>query len=241
MNILLTNDDGYDAPGIRAAYDALTGLGTVHVIAPKTECSACSHMITLGRPINVLRLDHARFGVTHAVEGTPADCVRLGVTELIDEPIDLVVSGINRGANAGVDVFYSGTIAGAREGAILSIASIAVSHAVRADIDIDWTAASDITAHIIRNLIGEEPVGRAFVSVNLPLPIPADARNRIRRVPLATQPMPMRFDKTECSDGSVDFGYRAPYWERDVQSPTDYSTIRDGSIAVTTIPLANRL
>jgi len=83
MNILLTNDDGYEAPGLHAAFDALCDLGSVHVVAPATERSACSHAITLDRPITVERLQHDHFGIVHAVDGTPADCVRLGVGELV--------------------------------------------------------------------------------------------------------------------------------------------------------------
>jgi 5'-nucleotidase len=239
MNILLTNDDGYDAPGLHAAHNALSRLGAVHVVAPKTERSACSHMITLRRPIKVEVLTHSDFGPIYAVEGTPADCVRLGVAELIDQPIDLIVAGINRGANAGVDVFYSGTVAGAREGAILGITSIALSCAVRAEFEIDWNAAGSIAAITVDELIREKLPAPGFWNVNFPTPIPADARSSVHRVPLATQPTPMKFDRIERDDGRVmEFGYGAPYWTRDVPSPTDYSVLRDGGIAITAVPLA---
>ena len=241
MNIVLTNDDGYEAPGIIAAYRALCELGQVHVVAPQTERSACSHMITLHRPITVERVSHDELGTVNAVEGTPADCVRLAFSELINGRIDLVVSGINRGANSGVDVFYSGTIAGAREGAILGIPSVAVSQAVRADVAIDWPAAGDITGSIIRKLMAETLPAPGFWSVNLPLPIPADAPRRIRRVPVATEPTPMTFSRVEHDDGRmVQFDYRASYWTRAVGEPTDYSTIRDGAIAVSAIPLCGK-
>ena len=87
MNILITNDDGLEAPGLRAAFDAVRELGNVHVVAPKSERSACSHMITLWHPIAVEELRHSHFGTAFAVDGTPADCVRLAVAELINEPI----------------------------------------------------------------------------------------------------------------------------------------------------------
>src|SRR3990172_6004881 len=154
MNILLTNDDGYDAAGLHAACDALAGLGTVYVVAPKVERSACRHTITLRRPITVERRTHAGYGVSYAVDGSPADCVRLAVAALVDRPIGLVVSGINHGANAGVDTFYSGTVAGAREGAILGIPSVAVSQAMRG-IEPDWRAATEITTSIIKHLLAE--------------------------------------------------------------------------------------
>lgn len=241
MNIVLTNDDGYDAPGLQAAFDALSGLGRVHVVAPKTERSACSHTISLRSPITVERIRHDRLGTVYVVDGSPADCVRLATAALIEKPIDLVVSGINRGANAGVDTYYSGTIAGAREAAILGIRAIAVSQAIRTEVDTDWPAASNITAILLQELINESLPGPGFFSVNLPAPIPPDARNHVHRVPLAAHPMPMAFDRAERDNGRImEFAYGASYWLREVTGPSDYSVIRDGAVAVTAIPLFGR-
>ena len=238
MNIVLTNDDGYDAAGLRAAFEALSSLGTVHVVAPKAERSACSHTITLRRPITVERRTHAGYGVSYAVDGSPADCVRLAVAALVDRPIGLVVSGINHGANAGVDTFYSGTVAGAREGAILGIPAVAVSQAMRSGIEPNWPAATEITASLIKELLRERLPGLGFWSINLPSPIPPDAGNHVHRVPVAIHPMPMTFDRSESDDGRLmEFDYGASYWLRDVTGPSDYSVIRDGDIAVTAIPL----
>ncbi len=241
MRIILTNDDGYDAPGLLAGFRALGDFGTVHVVAPGSERSACSHAITLKRPIRVERREHEVFGTAFAVDGTPADCVRLAFARLIDAPIDLVVSGINRGANAGVDTFYSGTIAGAREAAILGIRAIAVSHAVRSDVETDWSVAASVAGRLIRELAGEDLPAPGFWSVNLPSPIPEDAASRVRRVPVAAHPMPMKFDRSDDGDGRVmEFGYGASYWLREVSGPNDYNTIREGDIAVTAIPLFGR-
>lgn len=242
MNILLTNDDGFDAPGLQASYLAVRSLGTVFVVAPKSERSACSHMITLRRPIQVeRRTEHEPYGTGFAVDGTPADCVRLAVAALIDTPIDLVVSGINRGANAGVDVFYSGTIAGAREGAILGIPSIAVSQAIRSNLDVDWDAATEVTHELIKTLVAETLPGPGFWSINLPAPIPSNPSGHIHRVPVATHPMPMSFNRSDSDDGrTMAFEYGASYWLRDVTGPSDYSVIRDGGIAITAVPLVGR-
>ena len=241
MNILLTNDDGYSAPGLHAAYRALTELGCVHVVAPRLERSACSHTITLRGPIRVEAIKHEEFGETYAVDGSPADCVRLASAALIEKPIDLVVSGINRGANAGVDTYYSGTVAGAREAAMLGIRAIAVSQAVRAGLETDWAAATDITATLLKKLSTEPLPGPGFFSVNLPAPIPKDAGNHVHRVPLAANPAPMQFDRAERDDGRVMvFDYGASYWLRGATGPCDYSVIRDGGIAVTAIPLFGR-
>ncbi|MGD2109188.1 MAG: 5'/3'-nucleotidase SurE [Phycisphaerae bacterium] len=240
MRILLTNDDGYDAPGLGAAFAALRELGEVYVVAPKTERSACSHTITLRRPITVERFALDGLGEAIAVGGAPADCVRLAVAELIDPPVDLVVAGINRGANAGIDTYYSGTVAAAREAAALGLRAIAVSQAIRKDIDIDWAAARDITAELVSELSNESLPGPGFWNVNLPAPIPPDARSRVRRVPLATHPIPMGFERKKGDDGRPVFVHRSAYWIRDVATPTDYSTVRDGDIAVTPIPLFGR-
>ncbi len=241
MNIMLTNDDGWDAPGILAAYRALAGLGKIYVVAPASERSACSHMITLRGPITVEHRTCDVAGQVFAVGGTPADCVRLAHAELMNGPIDLVVSGINRGANSGVDVFYSGTIAGAREGAILGIRSIALSQAIRRGVELDWTRAAEVCAAVIPDLLDETLPGPGFWSVNLPSPIPPDALDRIHRVPVAVEPVPMQFDRLTADSPEVaTFGYGAPYWDRKVEGPTDYSTIRDGDVAISAIPLLGK-
>jgi len=241
MDILLTNDDGYDAPGLRAAYEAVRHLGKVHVVAPSTERSACSHTITLRNPIVVKRRTHDLFGPSFAVDGTPADCVRLAWTALIDQPIRLVVSGINHGANAGVDTFYSGTVAGAREGAILGAPAIALSQALRPGVETDWARAGDVCKHVVDMLSTESLPEPGFWSVNLPAPIADDATETIQRVPVAVHPMPMTFEHEEKDGGdTLEFGYGASYWLRDVSGPSDYSVIRDGGVAVTAIPLVGR-
>lgn len=238
MNILLTNDDGYDAEGLAAAYEALCPLGRVNVVAPAAERSGCSHSISLHEPIMVERLDHPSLGIVYSVHGTPADCVRLALGELLREPVDLVVSGINRGSNTGVDTFYSGTIAGAREAAILGIASIAVSHAVRRDVPIDWKVATRVTTDLVRKLHSEKLPGPGFWSVNLPAPIPADPLNHLHRVPVAMEEIPLAFKQIGQTDGKVwTYEYGKVYWDRKVSEPSDFSVVRDGGIAISALSL----
>jgi len=122
MRILLTNDDGIDAPGLHALRRAIDSLGEVHVIAPTQVQSATSHAVTFHRPISV-----EKRGNGYAVAGRPADCVKLGLHALIEEPVDLIISGMNSGANVGINVLYSGTVGAAREGTFNGIPSIAVS------------------------------------------------------------------------------------------------------------------
>jgi 5'-nucleotidase len=127
MNVLLTNDDGIFAPGLWALYNRFVKRHDVFVIAPDRERSAVSHGITLHEPIRAT-LTTVNGGLQgYAVSGTPADCVKLGVLELMDNPPDIVVAGINAGANVGININYSGTVAAAKEAAIYGIAAIAVS------------------------------------------------------------------------------------------------------------------
>lgn len=238
MKILLTNDDGIDAPGLRAAFEAVRELGNVHVVAPKSEKSACSHAITLSGPMRVERVQHPVYGEAHAVEGSPADCVRLAVSELHDHAFDLVLSGINRGANAGVDTFYSGTIAGAREAAIFGLKAIAFSHAIQKEVEVNWDHATRQAKRMLAELLHEPLPAAGFWSVNFPPKMSGDGATRVHRVPVATGPMPMQFHRRDHQDGkSIEFGYANPYWSREVDQPSDYSVIRDGDIAVTAIPL----
>src|SRR6185369_896893 len=123
MRILLSNDDGYFSPGIAALASALSGLGTVTVVAPERDRSGASNSLTLDRPLYVRKAANG----FHFVNGTPTDCVHLAVTGLLADLPDIVLSGINHGANMGDDTIYSGTVAAATEGYLLGIPAIAVS------------------------------------------------------------------------------------------------------------------
>jgi len=123
MTMLITNDDGLVADGIEALTHALSGLGPVVVVAPWQERSGASHALTMHEAIRIRKMGQDRY----AVEGTPVDCVYVGVHEILDDRPSMVVSGINRGANLGDDVYYSGTVGAAREGALMGIPSLAVS------------------------------------------------------------------------------------------------------------------
>lgn len=127
MRILLTNDDGIYAPGLAALQKMLARLGEVHLVAPATEQSGVGHSITFLEPLVCKQVFDQEVFRGYAVEGSPADCVKLGISQLVKAPIDLIVSGINGGLNAGINVLYSGTVAAAIEGAFFRFNSIAVS------------------------------------------------------------------------------------------------------------------
>src|SRR6266513_2173977 len=128
MRILLTNDDGVYAPGLRAMRKELQKLGDVTIVAPAGEQSAVGHSITLLNPLITQEvLDDDQKPMGYAVEGRPADCVKLALLELLREPPDLIVSGLNAGSNAGINVLYSGTVAAAIEGAFSNVTAVACS------------------------------------------------------------------------------------------------------------------
>ena len=126
MNILLSNDDGVHAVGLKILYDELKKIGKISVVAPLEEKSTTGHSLTLHKPLRLIKMPNGFNGVS----GSPADCVYVGIREVLKELPDIVVSGINRGANMGQDVYYSGTVSVAREACILGIPAFAVSIAV---------------------------------------------------------------------------------------------------------------
>lgn len=162
--ILVTNDDGYDAPGIVALAAALGAVGRVVVVAPDREHSGASHALTLRRPLRVTADGPDRF----RVDGTPTDCVHLGVFELAGGRIDLVVSGINRGYNLGDDVTYSGTVAGAMEAALLHVPAIAVSTAAADQGGPDYDGAARFVCELAREVLRRGLSEGRFLNVNVP-------------------------------------------------------------------------
>jgi len=162
LHILLSNDDGYFAPGLAILAESLASLGTVTVVAPERDRSGASNSLTLDRPLTVRRAASGFF----YVNGTPTDCVHLAVTGLLDELPDIVISGVNYGANMGDDTIYSGTVAAATEGFLLGIPSVAVS-LVAAGND-NYRTAARIAADIAQRF-KDKPLGQhALLNVNVP-------------------------------------------------------------------------
>src|SRR3954470_8949542 len=168
MLILLTNDDGIRAPGLVALYRELTKLGEVQVVAPETVQSATGHGITIDAPILTSRvtIDGAFSGI--AVDGRPADCVKVAVGNLLPRQPDLVISGMNSGVNVGINVIYSGTVAAAIEAAFLGLPSIAVSLMLKNDVTVDYDRAATFAIHAIRQVIDAGISPGQVISINLP-------------------------------------------------------------------------
>ena len=234
-HILLTNDDGIDADGIRAMYEALREIGRVTVSAPAVNQSGVGHAVTLGNnPIYVNSRTDEHGSDWHAVGGRPSDSVRLALHELLDEAPDIVVSGSNRGQNLGPITHISGTLGAAREATFYGIPAIAVS--LQIGRTMDYEGAARFTATLVRQYLENGlPVG-SFISVNYPALRP-DQIKGARVVPLS-KTLPLHFTFNE---GRTPGGQRF-FWPglapaSDIETDTDWGVMEDAYIAVTPMRL----
>ena len=168
MHILLTNDDGVYAPGLAAMRKELLHLGRVTVVAPATEQSAVGHSITLLTPLLTQEVFDNGERIGWAVEGKPADCVKLALVELLERPPDIIVSGVNAGSNAGINVIYSGTVAAAIEGAFFHIPSFAVSLEYTKPTHLNFPRASSIGRQVIEQILSHRPGPGSLFNINIP-------------------------------------------------------------------------
>lgn len=170
--VLISNDDGIHAPGLKLLEDIVRGLAReTWVVAPETEQSAASHSLTMRRPLFVREVGERRY----TVDGTPTDCVLIAVHQVMKaEPPDLVLSGINRGGNLGEDVTYSGTVAAAKEGALLGFRSIALSQVYEDRQTVSWATAERLVAGLLRRMAATEWSRGVMMNINLPN-VPPDA------------------------------------------------------------------
>lgn len=181
MKILLTNDDGIYAKGLLALYNELSRDFDVDIVAPESEMSAVGHAITLSSPLRVRKVYRNDSFFGYGVTGTPADCVKIAVQELLDTRPDIIISGINRGANVGVNVLYSGTVSAATEGAFFGIKSAAISLSLCQDPDYNFAA------RFSRVVISYMDQNNLRKGVALNVNIPALSAERIRGVALTRQ------------------------------------------------------
>jgi 5'-nucleotidase len=233
MRILLTNDDGIYAPGLRALRKALLPLGEVTVVAPATEQSAAGHSVTLLTPLLVQEVfDDDRSFVGWAVEGRPADCVKLALLELLPSPPDLIVSGMNAGSNAGINVLYSGTVAAAIEGAFFRRTAVAVSLEYSKVKPLDFPRASVYAKQVIDQILAHKPAPGTLFNINIPALEKGPIRG-VRVVPQNVAPYVEKYDRR------VDPRGRTYFWagpEFDCPEPlpeTDVTSLAESYITVT--------
>jgi 5'-nucleotidase len=223
LRILVTNDDGYRSEGIKALADALASVGDVTIVAPTTEASAIGHALTLRRPLRLERIGDRMY----AVDGTPTDCVNIAVTQIFKGLPDLVVSGINKGWNLGDDVTYSGTVAGALEGALLGIAALAVS--LRGATEYDFSHAAQAAAAVTRAMLQDPLPARTFLNVNVPRGRPKGYRVTVQAKRNHITSVAERHDPKNKPYYWIEEGQDD--WEPHDRS--DYQAVRDGYVSVT--------
>jgi len=229
MRFLLTNDDGIYARGLSALYQELSKEADCIVVAPEVEQSAVGHAITISRPLMVRQARKNGQFMGWAVTGTPADCVKIGLRELSDKPVDLVVSGINLGANVGINVLYSGTVSAATEGAILGVPSIAISLGTHSR-NADFGFAARFARKIARFMLEHSPNRRIPLNVNIPA-VPEKAVTRQGQARLMEQ-----FEKRVDPRENVYYWLAGETQITDAEdNGTDFLALRNGMISITPI------
>ena len=165
--ILVTNDDGVEAKGIKALIEAVRGFGNVVVVAPEKGMSGMAHAVTVSTPLSITKVVDAKGLEIYKSNGTPADCVKLAMNVILDRNPDFIVSGINHGTNSSVSVHYSGTIGAAREGALNGITSIGYS-LLDYDEDADFSTAIHFARLVLGAIISQDPMPGLYYNVNIP-------------------------------------------------------------------------
>lgn len=232
MTILLTNDDGIAAPGLNALHHEISKYFSVQVIAPESEQSAVGHAITIYNPLRVKKFFSEGSFFGYAVNGTPADCVKIALKSILKEPPELVISGINLGANTGTNVIYSGTVSAATEAAILNIPSFAISLATRIDPDFSFAAefAMKISKLILENGL---PEGTSL-NVNIPA-VPKDKIAGARIAKQGKSRVVEKFDKRTDPSGNS-YYWMAGEMTTEAKDPdSDDGMIRENIISITPI------
>lgn len=230
MEILVTNDDGYLALGIRSLIRAAESLGHVHVVAPDREQSATSHSLTLHHPLRARTVSDAT-----VVDGTPTDCVILAVGELLERRPDFVLSGVNHGANLGDDVLYSGTVAGAMEATLLGIPGVAVSYAGRDPEAIE--AWEPVLAELLGRIVGRGVFPEeTLLNINLPAVAPAEAKG-VRITRLGRRAYEGSLTRAKDPNGREYFwigGGESRWWGG---AESDFQAVQEGYVSVTPLHL----
>ncbi len=229
MQILLTNDDGIFAPGLAAIYKELVKMGNVTVVAPADSQSGASHSVTFNQPLACNKVDiNGRF-TGFSVKGSPADCVKLACMQLCEKPIDLLVAGVNNGANVGINIYYSGTVAAAMEGAFLKIPAVATSLA--AEEQMDFENAAGYCSQILKKLM---PINNGeVININIPQLSKGQPKG-IRVVPQATGGFDEFYLRKRDEQGQTVFQL-AGGTHRDEQAPADTISLVEGFITITAL------
>jgi len=229
MNILLTNDDGITADGIAAAYKELVKIGDVTVVAPSGRMSGAGHSITVFEPLVCEKVQIGNLFTGYSVSGSPADCVKLALMELCPHKPDLVVSGINHGANVGINVYYSGTVAAAMEAAFYKIPAVALS-TVHED-NTDFNGAAVHCTKVIKKLLPLTIPG--VININIPA-LSKGKPKGLKIVPQSTMGFSEHYIKTQNEKGQTLYQLAGGQY-RDKDLPSDTLALDNGFITVTSL------
>ena len=228
MKLLLSNDDGYDAPGLAALVEAAQPLGELAVVAPAEPQSCMSHAVTMG--VGMRSREYGQGNL--ALYGTPADCIRVGLLRVAPQA-KWVLSGINHGGNLGVDIYYSGTVAAVREAVLHGWPGIAVSHFRKGGLEYDWARVVPWVRTVLQDLMARPVSPGLFYNVNLPHLAPGEPDPQVVFCPLDQHPLPLSFRPDE--EGRL--FYDGNYHSRQRQIGADVDVCFSGNIAVTEVHL----
>lgn len=228
MKILLSNDDGYRAEGLTALGLAIKPLGDITVVAPDRNRSGASNSLTLDVPLRALRYDTDAY----YVNGTPTDCVHLAISGLFDFEHDMVVSGVNDGANLGDDVLYSGTVAAAVEGRFLGLPAIAISLCVGEDSPRNFTTAAEVAARLVERMARAPLQGSMILNVNVP-DLPADRLRGTKVTRLGSRHRSKPVVRASDARGREVFWVGSAGAGQDAGPGTDFQAVAEGFVSVT--------
>ncbi|WP_088210807.1 5'/3'-nucleotidase SurE [Shewanella sp. Shew256] len=226
IRILVSNDDGVNAPGIRALTEALAEIATVMTVAPDRNCSGASNSLTLTNPLRINRLDNGYI----SVHGTPTDCVHLAIRELCDGEPDMVVSGINAGANMGDDTLYSGTVAAAMEGRFLGFPAVAIS--LNGKALKHYHTAAVYARRIVQGLLAHPIASDQILNINVP-DLPLNEIKGIRVTRLGARHKAEGIVRTQDPAGREIFWLGPPGVEQDASEGTDFHAVAHGYVSIT--------
>jgi 5'-nucleotidase len=226
MKILLSNDDGYQAPGLKILAERLAVLGDIRVVAPDRDRSGASNSLTLDYPLRPRVMDNGFI----RVDGTPTDCVHLAITGLLEEEPDMVVSGINAGPNMGDDVLYSGTVAAATEGRFLGLPALAVS--MNSYLPEYFDTAARVTLELL-SLLRERPLNNDIIlNVNIP-DLPYEVLKGFKATRLGHRHKAEPVVRTQDPRGKVIYWVGPAGAEQDAGPGTDFHAVREGYVSIT--------
>ena len=233
LKILISNDDGYRAEGIRRLREALATLGDITVVAPDRNRSGASNSLTLDVP---LRVFEAEPGVHFVAGGTPTDCVHMAISGLFDDEFDMVVSGVNDGPNLGDDVLYSGTVAAAVEGRFLGLSAVAVSLCMEPDSGHHFETGAEVARRVVAQLVRKPPEKALILNINVP-DVPFERIRGFRTTRLGFR------HRSEPVIRAQDPRGRPVYWvgpagsQQDAGPGTDFHAIAEGYVSVTPLQI----